>query len=45
MKNWNDRIKQLWDMTKSTPLASVGTPVGRIKVKTIMQVTGDIITL
>ena len=33
LKNWNDKIKHLWDMTKSIHLGSAGTPVGRIKVK------------
>ena len=32
VKTWNDRLKQLWDMTKSKRLGSVGTPVVRIKV-------------
>ena len=33
MKNWNNRIKHLWDMTKSIPLGSAGAPVSGIKVK------------
>lgn len=26
VKNWNDGIKHLWDMTKCIPLGSVGIP-------------------
>lgn len=33
MQHWNDRIKGQWDMTKSTPLGSAGTPVSGIRVK------------
>ena len=33
LKKQKDRIKHLWDITKTIPLGSVGTHVGRISVE------------